>query len=143
MFEGFRISSEHEEMDLDAIHAYISNSYWAMGIPKSTLERAMKNSIFFGVFDGVQAQIGFARAVTDCATYAYLADVYVLEKYRGKGLSKWLISTVVSHPKLQGLRRITLATRDAHGLYKKFGFEPLENPEIFMEACSPNVYKEA
>lgn len=143
MVEGFRISSEFEEMDLDAIHAYISNSYWAIDIPKCTLERAMQNSICFGVFDSMQAQVGFARAVTDYATYAYLADVYILEEFRGKGLSKWLMSSVMSHPKLQGLRRITLATRDAHGLYEKFGFKRLAEPEIFMEAWNPNVYKDA
>lgn len=142
MFEGLRISSKFEEMDIDAIHAFISNSYWAMGIPRSTLERAMQNSICFGIFDSMQAQIGFARAVTDCATYAYLADVYILEEFRGKGLSKWLMSVVTSHPKLQGLRRITLATQDAHGLYEKFGFKALDKPEIFMEAWNPNVYKE-
>lgn len=140
---GFRISSELKEMDLDAIHAYISISYWAEGIPKATLKRAMKHSICFGVFDKIGAQIGFARAVTDHATYAYLADVYILENYRGKGLSKWLMSEVVSHPQLQGLRRITLATRDAHGLYEKFGFGPLQKPEIFMEAWNPNVYEHA
>lgn len=143
MVEGFTISSELEQMDLDAIHAYISNSYWARDIPKSTLERAMLNSMCFGVFDTMQAQVGFARVVTDSATYAYLADVYILEQFRGKGLSKWLMSSVMSHPKLKGLRRITLATRDAHGLYEKFGFKRLAAPEIFMEAWNPSVYKDA
>jgi ribosomal protein S18 acetylase RimI-like enzyme len=143
MVKGFRISSHFEEMDLDAIHAYISKSYWAKGIPRATLNRAMENSICFGVFDTFEAQIGFARTVTDYATYAYLADVYILEEYRGKGLSKWLMSEVMCHPKLQGLRRITLATRDAHGLYERFGFKSLAAPEIFMEAWNPNVYKDA
>ena len=91
----------------------------------------------------MQAQVGFARVVTDYATYGYIADVYILEEVRGQGLSKWLMSVVVSHSRLQGLRRITLATRDAHGLYKMFGFKPLANPKIFMEAWNPNVYKEA
>ena len=140
MIDGFRISSELKDMDLDAVHDYISKSYWAKGIPIDTLKRAMQNSICFGVFDKVGAQVGFARAVTDCATYAYLADVYILEEHRGIGLSKWLMSEVLSHPSLQGLRRITLATRDAHGLYEKFGFKPLAKPEIFMEDWNPNVY---
>ena len=140
MIDGFRISSELKDMDLDAVHDYISKSYWAKGIPIDTLKRAMQNSICFGVFDKVEAQVGFARAVTDCATYAYLADVYVLEEHRGIGLSKWLMSEVLSHPSLQGLRRITLATRDAHSLYEKFGFKALAKPEIFMEDWNPNVY---
>jgi GNAT superfamily N-acetyltransferase len=138
--EDFWISSDLEDMDLDAIHAYISKSYWSKDIPITTLLRAMENSMCFGVFDKIGAQVGFARTVTDFATYAYLADVYILEEYRGRGLSKWLISEVVGHPKLQGLRRISLATRDAHGLYEKFGFRPLATPEIFMEAWNPDVY---
>jgi GNAT superfamily N-acetyltransferase len=140
MIDGFRISSELKDMDLDAVHDYISKSYWAKGIPIDTLKRAMQNSICFGVFDKVGAQVGFARAVTDCATYAYLADVYILEEHRGIGLSKWLMSEVLSHPSLQGLRRISLATRDAHSLYEKFGFKALAKPEIFMEDWNPNVY---
>lgn len=143
MVDGFRISSDFEEMDLNTVHAYISKSYWAKDIPIATLKRAMENSLCFGVFDPAEAQIGFARTVTDYATYAYLADVYVLEQHRGKGLSKWLMSEVMRHTKLQGLRRITLATRDAHGLYERFGFKPLAAPEIFMEAWNPNVYKDA
>ena len=142
MIDGFRISSELKDMDLDAVHDYISKSYWAKGIPIDTLKSAMQNSICFGVFDKVGAQVGFARAVTDCATYAYLADVYILEEHRGIGLSKWLMSEVLSHPSLQGLRRITLATRDAHSLYQKFGFKALEQPEIFMEDWDPSVYSE-
>ena len=143
MVEDFRISSNFEEMDPDAIHAYISKSYWAKNIPIATLLRAMENSLCFGVFDKMGAQVGFARTVTDYATYAYLADVYILEEFRGKGLSKWLMSEVMCHPKLKGLRRISLATRDAHSLYEKFGFKPLATPEIFMEAWNPDVYNDA
>ena len=142
MINGFRISSKFEDMDLDAVHAFIVNSYWAKGIPKKTLSKAMQNSICFGIFDLTGHQIGFARTVTDSATYAYLADVYILEQYRGQGLSKRLMSEVVAHPQLQGLRRITLATSDAHGFYEKFGFKPLAKPEIFMEAWNPNVYQD-
>ena len=142
MIEGFTVSSENDDMDLDAIHAFLSQSYWAKGIPKGAVEKALRNSLCFGVFSREGAQIGFARAVTDAATFAYLADVYILEKYRGLGLSKWLISEVMSHQDLQGLRRITLATRDAHGLYEQYGFKALAMPEIFMEAWNPNVYED-
>jgi len=141
MVEGYRISCELSDMDLEAIHAFISRSDWAKGIPKKTLKTAIEHSLCFGVFDDQGQQVGFARTVTDCATYAYLADVYILEAHRGLGLSKWLMTEVVSHPKLQGLRRITLATLDAHGLYEKFGFKPLPKPEIFMESWNPTVYE--
>lgn len=143
MIEGFTVSSEYEDMDLDAVHAFISQSYWAEAVPKATLKKALTNSLCFGVFNSEGAQIGFARAVTDSATFAYLADVYILEKYRGLGLSKWLMSEVMSHSELQGLRRIALATIDAHGLYEKYGFKALAKPEIFMEAWNPHVYKDA
>ncbi|MFK8048367.1 MAG: GNAT family N-acetyltransferase [Halioglobus sp.] len=142
MIADFTISSESEDMDLEAIHAFLSQSYWAFGIPKTTLEKALSKSLCFGVFNRQGDQIGFARAVTDAATFAYLADVYILEEYRGLGLSKWLISEVVSHRDLQGLRRITLATRDAHGLYEQYGFKALANPETFMEAWNPSVYED-
>ena len=138
--EGFHISCDNSEMDIDAIHAFISTSYWARGIPRETLARAIANSLCFGLFTEDGLQVGFARTITDRATYAYLADVYVLEEFRGRGLSRWLMDSVVSHPELQGLRRITLATRDAHGLYEQFGFRPLASPEIFMEAWNPGVY---
>ena len=140
MIKGFRISSDRNEMDFEAIHAFIVESYWARGIPRETLKRAIENSLCFGVFAEHGEQIGFARAVTDTATFAYLADVYVLEAHRGLGLSKWLMQEILSHPGLQGLRRISLATQDAHGLYARFGFTPLANPEILMEVWNPGVY---
>lgn len=143
MIEGFRISSNYEDMDLDAVHAFLSQTYWAKGIPRETLSKAMRNSMCFGVFAASGDQVGFARIITDSATYAYLGDVYILEKYRGIGLSKWLMSEVVSHPELQGLRRFALATLDAHGLYEKYGFKPLARPEMFMEAWNPDVYQGA
>jgi GNAT superfamily N-acetyltransferase len=141
LIEGFRISTEIADMDIEAIHDFISKSYWAKGIPIATLKRAVQNSICFGVFTDAGDQVGFARVVTDSATYGYLADVYVLEGYRGRGLSKWLMEEVKSHPNLQGLRRMTLATIDAHGLYEKYGFKSLAKPEIFMEAWNPDVYE--
>jgi N-acetylglutamate synthase-like GNAT family acetyltransferase len=143
MINGFRINSNPKEMDIDAIHKFVSESYWAEGIPKETLEKAIKNSLCFGIFDSESKQVGFARMVTDSATYAYLADVYVLEECRGKGLSKWLMQEIMAHPNLQGLRRMTLATLDAHGLYEKYGFTRLANPEVFMENWKPDVYKKA
>lgn len=140
MVEGYRISSNSEEMDLGAIHAFISHSYWAKNINLDVQERAIKNSLCFGVFVNHVEQVGFARLITDKATYAYLADVYILEAHRGKGLSKWLMDEIMSHPDLQGLRRITLATSDAHGLYQKYRFTQLNNPDIFMEHWNPDVY---
>lgn len=139
----FRISSDSSEMDVEAIHAFISKSYWARGIPRETLARAIANSLCFGVFDSNGSQVGFARMVTDRATFAYLADVYVLEAYRGRGLSSRLMEAVRSHPDLQGLRRIMLATRDAHGIYARYGFTPLAAPDIFMEAWNPDVYSDS
>lgn len=141
MKQGYSISTNPEDMDIDAIHAFISNSYWASNIPIATLEKAIRNSFCFGVFNEAGNQVGFARLITDKATFAYLADVFILEQHRGQGLSKWLVETIVKHPDLQGLRRIVLATRDAHGLYAQFGFKAIENPEMLMQIWQPNVYQ--
>jgi GNAT superfamily N-acetyltransferase len=126
-------------MDLDAIHAYLSVSYWSPGIPRDVVARAIGGSLCFGLFDP-ERQVGFARVVTDRATFAYLCDVYILEGHRGRGLAAWLMEAVIAHPHLQGLRRFVLATRDAHRLYEKFGFVPLARPEIFMEINRPGIY---
>ncbi|WP_122047260.1 GNAT family N-acetyltransferase [Vibrio atlanticus] len=141
--KGFRISTNNDELDLNVIHQFVSTSYWAQGIPKSTLEKAVLNSFCFGVFESSGSQVGFARLITDKATFAYLADVFILESHRGLGLSKWLVKTVVEHPDLQGLRRMVLATRDAHGLYSQYGFKPIENPEILMQIWHPNIYNKS
>ncbi|EJL3952063.1 GNAT family N-acetyltransferase, partial [Vibrio parahaemolyticus] len=114
--QGYRISTDKKHLDFEVIHDFISGSYWASGIPKHTLEKAISNSFCFGVYDSHDSQVGFARLITDKATFAYLADVFIVENHRGKGLSKWLVESIVSHPDLQGLRRVVLATRDAHGL---------------------------
>ncbi len=128
----YDISTDASRLQLDAIHAYLARSYWSPGVPRDVVARAIANSMCFGVYlDG--AQVGFARVVTDKATFAYLADVYVLEAHRGQGLSKRLVETIQAHPDLQGLRRFMLATRDAHGLYAQFGFRPLGVPERLME----------
>lgn len=138
--DDLRISTMTEEMDVDAIHAYLSGeSYWAPGIPREVVARAVRHSLCVGVFDG-PAQVAFARAVTDRATYAYLADVYVLEAYRGRGVSRWMMAVLTAHPDLQGLRRWALMTKDAHGLYTKFGFSPLARPDRAMERTHPGIY---
>jgi GNAT superfamily N-acetyltransferase len=136
-----RISTEFAELDLGMVYRYLSEeSYWAKGIPRVVFEKSLRNSLCFGGFvDG--AQIAFARVVSDYATFAYLADVFVLPEHRGRGYAKILIAAVVAHPELQGLRRFSLATVDAHGLYASFGFTPLEYPERFMERFNPRVYE--
>lgn len=133
------ITTDPQKLDLDAIHAYLSRSFWAEGIPKQTVAKAIAHSLCFGLFDGGE-QIGLARVVTDRATFAYLCDVYVLERYRGRGLGKWLIETVMAHPDLQGLRRFQLVTRDAHGLYSRHGFDTPVNPERHMEIFKHGMY---
>lgn len=137
--EQYLITTDPQKLDLDAIHAYLSRSFWAEGIPKDTVARSIANSLCFGLFDGA-AQVGFARVVTDRATYAYLCDVYVLESHRGHGLGKWLIETVMAHPDLQGLRRFQLVTRDAHGLYSRHGFAAPANPDRRMEIVKYGIY---
>ncbi|NND81567.1 MAG: GNAT family N-acetyltransferase [Gammaproteobacteria bacterium] len=128
-------------MDRDAIHAFLATSYWSEGIPKDTLVKAMQQSLCFGLFEG-QQQIGFARAVTDRATFAYLADVYIEPTHRDKGLGIWLTEQLMAHTDLQGLRRMMLATRDAHSLYRRFGFTKLTKPNTIMERWRPAIYRE-
>ena len=140
MVEGYSISSNYENMDLSVIHEFISQSYWASNIPLATLQTALENSLCFGVFLNPGAQVGFARMITDKATFAYLADVFILPQHRGKGLSKWLMREILEHPQLQGLRRMLLATRDAHGLYEQCGFRALTSPQSFMELWVPDIY---
>jgi GNAT superfamily N-acetyltransferase len=137
---GLRLSFDAAEMDVDAIHAYLSGeSYWARGIPRDVVARAIQNALCVGIFHGA-AQVAFARVITDRATYGYLADVYVLQPYRGRGLSKWMMEAIDAHPELQGLRRWGLMTKDAHGLYAQFGFTPLAHPERGMERTRPGIY---
>ena len=137
----YRITTDPGKLDLAAVHAFLSRSFWAEGIPKATVAKAIANSLCFGLFDG-DDQVGFARVVTDRATYAYLCDVYVLETHRGQGLGKWLIETVMAHPDLQGLRRFQLVTRDAHGLYSRHGFEAPISPDRHMEIFKHGMYLE-
>lgn len=141
MVSGYKTSSNIKDMDLSVIHNFISNSYWAKGIPLNTMEKAINNSLCFGVFTDSGEQVAFARMVTDSTTFAYLADVFVTKAHRGNGLSKLLMQTIMAHPNLQGIRRMLLATRDAHNLYEQFGFKALSSPKLFMELHQPDVYK--
>lgn len=135
----FLISTDKLRLDLEVIHDFLSNqSYWAQGRDLEVIKRGIENSLNFGIYQGAR-QIGFARVVTDYATFAWLADVFVLEVYRGQGLGKWLIDVILSHPRLQGFRRWALATKDAHELYRNFGFDELRRPERWMERPDPNM----
>jgi len=134
------ISTDPSRLDLDLVHGVLSTSYWSPGIPKEVVRRAIAGSLAFGVYAIGGRQVGFARVVTDKATFAYLADVFIVEAERGRGLSKWLMGVIVEHADLHDLRRWLLATRDAHGLYAQFGFTPLRAPERFMERHDPDVY---
>ena len=138
--DGFTISTEKEKLDIDLIHSFLTRSYWAEGISKEIISRSVEGALCFGVFEN-DRQVGFARMITDRATFAYLADVFIIEEYRGRGLSKWLMEVIMSHPDLQRLRRMMLATRDAHELYKKFGFTPLNNVDRWMHIHQPEIYK--
>lgn len=138
--DEFTISTSRNRLQIDAIHKFLSEeSYWASERTKRQTETAIKNSLPFGVYKG-ENQIGFARVVTDFATFAYLGDVYILPEFRGRGLSKWLMATIINQPDLQGFRRWVLATKDAHTLYEKFDFTGLKFPERWMEKTAPNAY---
>jgi len=139
--DKYTTSSDPRLLDFNLIYDFLSQSYWAKGIPKATLQKAIDNSLVFGVYSETGKQVGFARLSTDKATFAYLADVFIIESHRGLGLSKLLLKSIVNHPDLQGLRRFMLATGDAHGLYAKFGFKAVENPEILMQIWHPTIYE--
>jgi len=138
--DGFLISTDNRRIDLNVVHEFLTHSYWAAGISREVVARSIENSLCFGIYREDQ-QVGFARVISDYATFAYLADVFVLEDFRGKGLSKFLMQCIIEHPNLQGLRRWVLGTRDAHGLYAQFGFKPLHAPDIFMEIHNRDIYK--
>lgn len=135
----YKISTDPALIDLRTVHEFLTNCYWARGIPLETVKRSIENSLCFGIYQG-DRQVGFARVITDRATYAYLADVFVLEPWRGRGLSKWLMECIMAHPDLQSLRRWMLATQDAHGLYRQYGFTALRTPERWMEIHHADVY---
>lgn len=134
------VTTDSAKIDRDLVYGFLSRSYWARGIPRDVFERAIANSLCFNLFDG-EDQVGFARVATDRATFAYLADVFVLPTQRSRGLGKLLMETIVAHPDLQRLRRWVLVTRDAHGLYARYGFTPLAKVDGYMERWDPDVYQ--
>jgi len=141
---AYEISTDPARLDVRAMHAYLTRSYWSPGIPLDTVERAARNSLCFGVYARASgAQVGLARVVTDYATFAYICDVYVLEEHRGHGLGKRLMEAVMAHPALTGARRAMLGTRDAHGLYARHGFRAPPNDGVLMQILRPDIYRTA
>jgi GNAT superfamily N-acetyltransferase len=136
----YLITTDRARVDLGVVHGFLVDSYWAKGIPLETVRRSIEHSLNFSVYHGEQ-QVGFARVITDYATFAYVGDVFVLESHRGRGLSKWLMELVVTHPELQGFRRWILLTRDAHRLYEQVGFKAIAAPDRYMELWTPNTYQ--
>jgi GNAT superfamily N-acetyltransferase len=141
--DGFTISTDRARLDVRAIHAYLTRSYWAEGIPEELVRRSIDGALCFGIYAPDGAQVGFARVISDYVTFAYLADVFVLEPFRGRGLSIWLMEVIVTHPSLREIRRFALATRDAHGIYARFGFNPLADPSRHMEIVRQELYLRA
>lgn len=136
----FLITTDKSRINVEILHQFLSGTYWAENIPVQTVRKSIENSLCFSVLHQNNF-IGFARVISDFATFAYLADVFIIPEYRGQGLSSWLMEIIINHPDLQGLRRFTLATRDAHGLYLKFGFTLFDKPERWMQRHNPEVYK--
>jgi GNAT superfamily N-acetyltransferase len=134
----FMISTDKSRLDIEAIHRFLDTSYWAAGRSAETIRKSIEYSIPFGVYKGDQ-QVGFARVITDYATFAWIADVFILDPFQGQGLGKWLMEVIIAHPDLQGFRRWVLATKDAHELYRRFGFEELKRPERWMERHDPKT----
>jgi GNAT superfamily N-acetyltransferase len=134
------ITTDPARLDLETVHGFLTGSYWAEGIPRETVARSIRHSICFGAFDG-DRQVGFARVISDRATFAYVADVFVLDSHRGRGIGKRIMAAVTSHPELQNLRLWTLFTRDAHGLYRQVGFREARHPDRLMERRQPQPYR--
>ena len=137
--DGFTVSTDRQKLDRDAIHRFLAGSYWARGIPREVVDRSIENSICFGLY-AEEKMIGFARVISDAATFGYLSDVFVLPSHRGRGLATWFMEVVMGHPDFRGIRRWMLATADAHGLYRKVGFTQLSKPERIMEKLLPDAY---
>ena len=133
------VTTDRSRFDLEVIHGYLTRSYWAKGIPRATVARAMDRSLCFGAFEG-DRQVGFARVISDLTTFAYVSDVFVVESHQGRGVGKRLIAAIMAHPELQELRRWTLFTRDAHGLYRQYGFREPRYPERLMEVFNDDPY---
>jgi len=139
---AYVVTTDPARLDLAAVHAFLVTAYWCEGIPREVLARAIANSLCFSLLEEGRRQVGLARVCTDSATFAYLMDVYVLPELRGQALGRWLIECVIDHPRLAGLRRFSLITRDAHGLYAQFGFRPLAHPNRHMEIVKPDLYRQ-
>lgn len=139
---SYTVSDDPSLLDPRAIHAYLARSYWSPDIPLEVVERAVRGSLCIGAYDPAGAQVGLARFISDYATFCYVGDVYVLEDHRGQGLSKAMLGMAVDHPLLQGLRRWSLVTADAHELYRRFGFSPVAQPERHMERLNPDIYRQ-
>ena len=135
---GFTVSTDRQKLDRDAIHRFLAESYWARGIPRDVVDRSIENSVCFGLYTE-EKMIGFARVISDAATFGYLSDVFVLPSHRGRGLATWFMEVVMGHPDFRGIRRWMLATADAHGLYRKVGFTELSRPERIMEKLLPEA----
>jgi GNAT superfamily N-acetyltransferase len=143
-FDGLEISTEKLKLQIEPIHRFLSQeAYWSLGVPLEVVKRAISGSLCFGVYDkhAHGQQVGFARVVSDQATFAWICDVYVEKEYRGRGVSKWLMENLMSHSELKGLRRICLATKDAHALYEKFGFIVTQTPDNWLEIKDNDIYK--
>ena len=138
--DDYILSTDKTKIDINTVHQFLSHSHWAEGISIELVKQSIENSLCFGIYH-LKKQIGFARVISDLTTFAYLADVFIIPEERGKGLSKWLMQMIIEHPHLQGLRRFTLATRDAHELYAQFGFTSFDKPERWMQKHNPDVYK--
>ena len=135
----FAISTDRGRLDVGLVHKFLSeSSYWATGRPREVVERSIEHSLAFGIYQG-ERQVGFARVITDYATFAWIADVFVLDEFRGRGLGKWLMEVIIAHPELQGFRRWVLATKDAHEIYRPFGFQELKYPARWMERHDPTT----
>ncbi len=138
--DNYSISTDKSKLDISVIHGFLSKSYWAEDIPVEIVKNGIENSLCFGVYNGT-TQVGFARVITDYTTFGYLADVFIIESERGKGLSKWLMECILAHPQLQGLRNFCLMTQDAHSLYSRYGFKNIPKPENFMAKKIEGIYK--
>ena len=137
---SYTVSTDPARLDVPLIHGFLSTSYWARGIPLAVVERALRNSLCFGAYGPEGGQAGLARVTTDYATFGYIADVFVLPEHRGRGVSKLLMAAIHAHPDLQGLRRLLLITRDAHGLYSRFGYQPPQDPAQILTLHRPGIY---
>jgi len=139
--DGYEVSDDRDRLDLGVVHAYLTRSYWSPGVPREVVERAAAGSLAVGLYDAQGAQVGYARVISDRATFAYVCDVYVLDELQNRGLGAWLMECLLAHPDLQSLRRWLLTTQTAHTFYERLGFERCPFPERFMSIDRPDLYR--